>query len=390
MVHKSFRRLIVCCLVVSSLSCQAREPRPIVLVKAFLDIAFNQPVDFQVTPADPQAFYIVEQQGIIYRVTQPQDKRVFLDIQPLVHAGHSEEGLLGLAFHPRHLDNGYFYVNYTAFDPRRTIIARFERDRKNPLQADPQSRLIILEIDQPYGNHNGGQIAFGPDGYLYIAVGDGGGAGDPHGHGQNPRTLLGSILRLDVDHPIEGKNYGIPQDNPFVGHPDGWREEIYAYGLRNPWRFSFDPLTGQLWAGDVGQDKPYEEVDIIEKGRNYGWNIMEGNHCFRPPQNCNQMGLTKPIWEYSVEDGRSITGGFVYRGQGIPELFGAYIYGDFVSGRLWALRYDGKNADNKLIWHDPNLYVSSFGVDLQNEIYLCSFDGNIYKLANAKMRKGNF
>ena len=247
---------------------------------------------------------------------------------------------------------------------------------------------MILEVPQPYGNHNGGQLAFGPDGFLYIALGDGGSGGDPHHHGQDRTTLLGSILRIDIDRTQGGKNYAVPHDNPFAGNTEGFREEIFAYGLRNPWRFSFDPQTKRLWAGDVGQDRPIEEIDIIEKGKNYGWNIMEGTLCYNPPSGCKTEGLEKPVWEYTRDDGRSITGGFVYRGKKVPALFGKYIYADFVSGRIWALEYNGKNpATNALIFHNPNLYISSFGTDRQNELYFCSFDGRIYTFAGTPGRQ---
>jgi len=357
----------------------------IALELAFPRLTFEQPVDFQHAPDGSHRLFVVEQKGVIHIFENNPDvkeSKIFLDLTSQVRLGHSEEGMLGLAFHPRFKDNGYFFVDYIADNPRRSVVARFRIKPDSPWQADVKSQQIILEVGQPYGNHNGGQIAFGPDGYLYIALGDGGAGGDPHGHGQNRATFLGSILRIDVDHASEGKNYAIPQDNPFVENTEGYREEIYAYGLRNPWRFSFDPVTKWLWAGDVGQDKPYEEIDIIEKGKNYGWNIMEGLHCFKPAQNCNQEGLTLPIWEYTLEGGgRSITGGHVYRGKKVPSLQGFYIYADFVSGRVWALKYDGRNTPvNSLISHNPNLYPSSFGIDENGELYICSFDGNVYRL----------
>ncbi|MBI1926737.1 PQQ-dependent sugar dehydrogenase, partial [Candidatus Poribacteria bacterium] len=244
---------------------------------------------------------------------------------------------------------------------------------------DKNSELVVLEIAQPFSNHNGGQIAFGPDGYLYIGMGDGGSGGDPFGNGQNLKTLLGAILRIDVNTTVGNQNYGIPPSNPYVGNPGGFREEIYAYGLRNPWRFSFDPLTHWLWAADVGQND-YEEIDIIQSGENYGWNVMEGLHCFNPRFGCDTKGMELPIWEYDHRSGQSITGGFVYRGNNVPELRGAYIYADFVSGRLWSLRYDGINPVENRELLRTNLSIASFGTDQEDELYICAFDGKIYRL----------
>jgi glucose/arabinose dehydrogenase len=307
---------------------------------------------------------------------------VFLDIRDRVQSEATEQGLLGLAFHPNFAENGFFYVDYTAGNPLHTVISRYSAPQGNSNQADKNSEQVLLEILQPYDNHNGGQLAFGPDGYLYIAMGDGGGAGDPQGNGQSLSTLLGKILRIDVNSTSGNLAYGIPNDNPFVGNSKGYQEEIYAYGLRNPWRFSFDPETGWLWAADVGQNR-VEEVDIIEKGENYGWNIMEGNLCYSPPQNCNQIGLQLPTWTYGRDQGVSVTGGFVYRGSVMKGLTGWYIYGDFGSGRIWALQHDGVNApvNKELVKTDLN--IASFGLDEENEQYVCDFKGKIYKLSEA-------
>lgn len=210
--------------------------------------------------------------------------------------------------------------------------------------------------------------------YLYVAVGDGGSAGDPQGNGQNRATLLGAILRIDVGQ----LPYGIPADNPFAGNTEGHREEIFAWGLRNPWRFSFDTVTGRLWAGDVGQNQ-YEEIDIIDNGRNYGWAVMEAGHCYVNPK-CDTDGLVLPAWEYAHDAGQSVTGGYVYRGARLPELSGAYVYGDFVTGVVWALRYDGQSATSNETVAETDLNIASFGVDKDNEIYICAFDGKIYTL----------
>ncbi|WP_296704664.1 PQQ-dependent sugar dehydrogenase, partial [Algoriphagus sp.] len=254
----------------------------ITVVEAFPKLSFTRPVDFQHAGDNSNRVFVVEQRGVIsvfQNDLETTEKTEFLKIENLVDDSGNEEGLLGLAFHPDYKSNGYFYVNYTATNPNRTVISRFSVSSSNPNQADGSSELVLLEFDQPFSNHNGGQISFGPDGYLYIAVGDGGSGGDPRGNGQNRKSLLGSILRIDIDRTEGSKNYAIPSDNPFANNNLGFKEEIYAYGLRNPWRFSFDSANGQLWVGDVGQNK-YEEVDIIKKGGNYGWNSMEGFHCF--------------------------------------------------------------------------------------------------------------
>ncbi|MEX0771394.1 MAG: PQQ-dependent sugar dehydrogenase, partial [Balneolaceae bacterium] len=290
------------------------------VVEAFPNLSFNRPVDLQHPGDGTHRLFVVEQSGVIHvfeNDPSASEKSVFLDITDRVEDERNEEGLLGLAFHPDFETNGTFYVNYTtpgASDPDNrglTHISRFQVDADHPDQAVKESEEVILSYDQPFWNHNGGQIAFGPDGYLYIAVGDGGSGGDPQGHGQDRTTLLGTILRIDVDRQEDGNNYAIPADNPFAGNTQGYREEIFAYGLRNPWRFSFDAETGRLWTGDVGQNA-YEEIDVVENGGNYGWNIMEGNHCFEPSTGCDREGLELPVWDYSQESGdKSITGGFV-------------------------------------------------------------------------------
>ncbi|MEX1275409.1 MAG: PQQ-dependent sugar dehydrogenase, partial [Bacteroidota bacterium] len=305
---------------------------------------------------------------------------IFLDIRDRLTGG-GELGLLGLAFHPSYATNGYFYVNYTAPNPLRTIIARYSVSTTDPNQANKGSEQILLAYNQPYTNHNGGQVSFGSDGYLYIASGDGGSGGDPQINAQNRSSLLGKILRIDVNNPSGGRNYGIPADNPFAGNSSGFREEIFAYGLRNPWRFSFDAGTGTLWCGDVGQGAR-EEIDIIENGKNYGWRTMEGSLCFNPSTGCTTAGLTLPVWEYGRAEGYSVTGGFVYRGTRNPELTGAYIYGDYGSGRIWALRSNGVDPpSNSLIAQISSNRLSSFGADRNNELYICSFDGKIYRFA---------
>jgi glucose/arabinose dehydrogenase len=351
------------------------------IIEAFPSLSFERPVDFQHAGDDSKRLFVVEQRGVIsvfQNDSKTAEKSEFLEIEAKVDDSGNEEGLLGLAFHPDFKNNGYFYVNYTASSPNRTVISRFKVSSSNPNQADPSSELILLEFEQPYSNHNGGQIAFGPDGNLYIAVGDGGNGGDPKGNGQNRNTLLGTILRIDVNKPNGSKNYSIPSDNPFANSSNGFQKEIYAYGLRNPWRLSFDSETGELWVGDVGQNK-YEEIDIIKNGGNYGWNTMEGFHCYNS-SNCNQEGLELPVWEYDRSRGDiSITGGYVYRGSAIQQLKGLYIYADYVSGRVWSLDASSPTNPVNTELFDMDFAISSFGVDENQELYLCGFDGKIYK-----------
>lgn len=350
-------------------------------VDAFPNLTFKRPVDLQHSPDNTNRIFVLEQEGVI--TVFPNDKNVsskttFLDIRERVDDAGNEEGLLGLAFHPDYKTNGYFYVNYTASNPNRTVISRFKVS-SDANKADASGEQEILTFRQPYSNHNGGQVSFGPDGYLYIAVGDGGSGGDPHDNGQNRSTLLGSILRIDVNKQEGGKKYGVPADNPFAGNSNGYREEIYAYGLRNPWRFSFDTANGRLWTGDVGQNA-FEEIDIIEKGGNYGWNIMEGNHCFEPGNGCNRAGLKLPIHEYGRDEGISVTGGFVYRGPTVKSLGGKYIYADYATRRVWALNHTNLNKPVNSLLLEADFNISSFGVDQNNELYLCGFDGKIYRL----------
>jgi glucose/arabinose dehydrogenase len=348
------------------------------VVEAFPGITFNRPLDLQNAGDKSGRLFIVEQPGRIYVLQDEnaKEKELFLDIENLVNDSGNEQGLLGLAFHPGFEANGYFYVNYT--DNNGTVISRFKVSN-DMNKADPGSELILLKFNQPFTNHNGGGIAFGPDGYLYIATGDGGSGGDPLGNGQDRTTLHGNILRIDVDGIDPGLNYAIPEDNPFVDNKEGFREEIYAYGLRNPWRFSFDSLNGNLFAADVGQNA-VEEINLIEKGKNYGWNIMEGTRDFLPDPKVDSNTLEPPIYEYIHPLGRSITGGYVYRGQEYKELEGLYIYGDFISGIIWALKYEEDKEPINIILTETNLLISSFGLSEKKELFLTSFDGKVYRL----------
>ncbi len=369
------------------LACDS-EPTPpttsIEVERVFTDLSFEEMTNLVQPDDTSDLMFVTEQGGVIYSFSSsnPQQANVFLDITDRVNRGGNEEGLLGLVFDPDYQGNSYFYVYYSAADPTRSVLSRFSLDQENTDVADPESEVIIMEVEQPYSNHNGGQLAFGPDGYLYLGLGDGGSAGDPLGNGQNPGTLLGSILRIDVSGLSGPGDYEIPVDNPFVG-VGGTREEIWAFGLRNPWRFSFDSNTGLLWAGDVGQSS-WEEIDIIVKGANYGWNTMEGSHCYSPATGCNQSGLTLPVVEYDHSQGCSVTGGYVYRGDQIASLQGYYVYGDYCSGNIWALTYDGSVVTENILLVDSGLRITSFGQDLAGNLYILDRQGGIYTLVETE------
>jgi glucose/arabinose dehydrogenase len=323
--------------------------------------------------------FVVEKRGTIRIVTNGQlNPTPFLDIRSIVGSRASEQGLLSVAFHPDYASNGFFFVNYTDTNGD-TVVARY-RVSDDPDLADPASARTILTLDQPAANHNGGLLLFGPDGYLYIGTGDGGRGGDPWGNAQNPQVLLGKMLRLGVDGPGP---YAIPPDNPFVGEP-AVRDEIWAVGLRNPWRYSFDRATGDLYIADVGQNK-WEEIDFqpadSSGGENYGWNRMEGFHCFSPGTNCDPTGLVLPIAEYGHGLGCSVTGGYVYRGAAFPRMVGVYFYGDFCSGRIWALYPDGAGEWTQAELLQSGLGISSFGEDEAGELYITDLQsGGLYRL----------
>lgn len=357
---------------------------------AFPNLVFFRPVDIQNSGDGTNRLFVVEQDGVIVVFENRRDafpSKQFLNIQDKVFLSGSleadEAGLLGLAFHPDYETNGYFFVNYIATNsfgailPYITVVARYSVSEDDPDKADEESELILLQYEMPFANLNGGSLQFGSDGYLYISAGDGGGGGDLLDNAQNRENLLGTILRIDVDNPAEGLNYGIPEDNPFVNNTSGYREEIFAYGFRDPLKMSFDQETGWLWVGDRGQDGStnLEEVNIVGKGKNYGWRTMEGSICFFPPIGCDTTGLEMPVWEYLNDDGnRKIVGGYVYRGTQVPELEGAYIYGDRISDRIWALRYDGENppSNTEIASVGPQFGLSTFGVDENNELYFAS------------------
>ena len=320
--------------------------------------------------------FIVEKGGrvLILRDGQVQPDP-FLDISSQVSSS-SEQGLLSIALHPDFKTNGAFFIDYTDVDGNSQI-ERWTVSKDNPDVADPSSAETILSQDQPFPNHNGGLLMFGPDGYLYIGFGDGGSGGDPHGNGQNLDTLLGKILRIDVDHTDADLPYAIPKDNPFVGQ-EGARGEIWAYGLRNPWRFSFDRETGDLYIADVGQGQ-YEEADFAPAGKgglNFGWVIMEGPHCYQQ-ENCDQTGLTLPFFSYTHAFGCSITGGYLYRGKAIKELIGGYLAADYCSGNVWAINPETGAATAPM---QSGASVSSFAEDAEGELYLIDLNGAILKI----------
>jgi glucose/arabinose dehydrogenase len=315
--------------------------------------------------------FVLDQAGTIH-VFQPgsQAATLFLDLRPDATDWwrSNEEGLLGLAFHPRFAETGEFFVYYSEpGEKRRQRISRFRVKADEPNRADPASEEVLLAIEEPFPNHNGGSIVFGADGYLYAGVGDGGSRNDPLANGQNLGSWLGKVLRIDVDHPSDGQAYGIPADNPFVGR-DGALPEIFAFGFRNPWQLSCDKATGRIWAGDVGQDL-WEEVDVVERGGNYGWNRLEGSQPFGKVAAAGPM--VPPVWEYDHQIGKSVTGGMVYRGTDIPELVGSYLYGDYVTGRLWTLARNeatGEVTNRELAWN--GLPIFGFGSDEAGEAYV--------------------
>jgi glucose/arabinose dehydrogenase len=339
----------------------------------------SSPVDLQFPNDGTGRMFVVQQQGSIRIVANGSlVSTPFLNITAKVSSG-GEMGLLGLAFHPQFTQNHLFYVHYdrTIGGQIQSVIAEYHVSVGDANIADPASERILLTVDQPFSNHKGGQMVFGPDGFLYIGFGDGGSGGDPMGNGQNLQTLLGKMLRIDVNSQSGGRQYAIPPTNPFAG--GGGMPEIFAYGLRNPWRFSFERGGSRFFVGDVGQDK-YEEIDILESGKNYGWNVMEGMHCFNPASGCNMSGLTMPIAEYSHSEGEAVMGGFVYRGSAIPSLAGAYVFGDYISGTMWELVEAPAGMWTRTQLFSTGLNMSSFGQDAAGELYVVDYGGNVLKL----------
>jgi glucose/arabinose dehydrogenase len=387
------------------------RPLPVTLELAFPDLewtGWKRSVAGKVVPHRPLVLthanddsnrvFVATQHGVIHVFPNDQKARtagIFLDIQDRVSYSDSqnEEGFLGLAFSPGYRKNGEFYVYYTSKQRQGTrkqltnVLSRFRVSKGDPDRADPKSEEILIRFEKPFWNHDGGTVCFGPDGHLYVAIGDGGDANDPLENGQNLGTLLGKILRLDVDHHDAGLPYAIPKDNPFVGRK-GARGEIWAYGLRNVWRMSFDRKTGELWAADVGQNL-WEEINLITRGGNYGWNLREGLHPFGVKGVEPRKDLIEPIWEYHHDVGKSITGGHVYRGKRVPALEGLYLHGDYVTGLIWGLRHDGekKRVTANHVLRPGGFPVYSFGEDDKGEVYVLTSTGNgkgIYRFAQAK------
>jgi glucose/arabinose dehydrogenase len=360
--------MALACLLVAAAAAQAQTAIDLELVVDGLE----RPVFVGHAGDGSGRLFVLEQPGRIRIVADGALRELpFLDLTSGIISG-GERGLLGLAFHPDFASNRRFFVNYTRAPDGATVIAEFRATRLDPDRARPVGR-VLLTVAQPFSNHNGGMLAFGPDGHLYIGLGDGGSGGDPHNHAQNRNSLLGKILRIDVD---GARPYAIPPDNPFAD--GGGRRQIYALGLRNPWRFSFDRRSGLLIAGDVGQGRS-EEIDVIRNGRNYGWPIMEGPFCFRPRDDCDRSGLTPPIAHYLHLFGRcSITGGYLYRGADIPDLVATYLSGDFCSGEIFGLR-----RGQKSLLLDTDLRISSFGEDEAGEVYVVDIVGAVYRIVSA-------
>lgn len=389
---------------------RAQQALPVLAPEvAFPNLAFDRPVAMAYPPGTGNLLFVVEQKGVIQSFpgeSETSDQRPFLDIMDRVYSprngGHNEEGLLGLAFHPKYAENGEFFVYYSAQEGptgRLSVVARYRVDPNDPRKADPASeeRIWLSEPD-PHGNHNGGCIEFGPDGTLYISLGDSGAADDPLLTGQNPSDWWGSILRIDVDNPADGKRYGIPADNPRLRDPrrfGDWAPEVYAIGLRNVWKFTFDRETGTCWAADVGQNL-WEEVVILVNGGNYGWSAMEAFHPFpkRQRRPVRPSDLIPPVFEYPhgpnqpggrTDTGLSITGGYVYRGPTLTALTGAYVCGDYDTGRVWGLRVDNQGkltAARELVdVRQGKLNIAAFGEDQAGELYILAFDGRLYRLS---------
>jgi glucose/arabinose dehydrogenase len=375
---------------------------------AFPNLRFDRPVALAYPDDGSNLLYVAEQhKGTIQSFPDEKDTtdlKEFFKLPDPMNKGN-EEGLLGLAFHPKYKQNGEFFVYYSAHDTvdgkheRHSVVSRFKVSRDDPRKADPSTEeRIWVSTKDPFENHNGGCIAFGPDGYLYISLGDSGAADDPLTTGQNPKDWFGSILRVDVDHPADGKPYGIPSDNPKVRDSKfaHWAPEVYCIGLRNVWKFTFDKTTGALWAGDVGQNK-YEMVHIIENGGNYGWSINEAFHPFKPRQKADPASpISRPIVEYPhgpnddrnrKDYGQSITGGYVYRGKALPALEGVYVYGDFQSGRIWGVKAkDGQavEAGELTDVSKSKLAIAGFGEDATGDLFILAFDGRIHRLVPAE------
>jgi glucose/arabinose dehydrogenase len=391
-----FMRLILrtsAALLLSAFTLVAKQEIPLVHFKqTYSNVPMQRPLWLCEAPDHSKRIFVIEQAGRILIMPADRsrsDAKVFLDLTDRKPFEKNEEGVLGFAFHPKYKKNGKFYLFYSQQEPKRSVISEFQVS-KNPDGADKTSERILMQWERPNWNHDGGEIEFGPDGYLYISVGDGGGKNDQYGNSQKKDSLLAKILRIDVDARTEGLPYGIPRDNPFL-MDKSFRPEIYAWGMRNPWRFSFDRKTGLLYCGDVGQDK-WEEIDIIQKGGNYGWSYREGSHEFKEGAPADAKFID-PILEYphnaslgtNHQPGISITGGYVYRGKKISGLQGVYVYADWGTGTVWGLRYEkGKVTASRVLELAPKVFparqVCSFGEDANGELYLLGYDHKIYQM----------
>ena len=360
-------------------------PPSVTLEDAFPSLSFNQPLLLLQPPADSSTWFVVERTGVVRTFANDPGvgtSTVFVDLSGSIDSGPGEAGLLGMAFHPDYANNRQVYLSFTVTGA--PLISRIDRFTSNDggLTLDPATQTSILSLNQDFGNHNGGNLAFGPDGYLYIGFGDGGSGGDPNNRGQTTNNLLGTIIRIDVD---SGVPYAIPADNPFAGNPPCPQgsgaaacPEIFAFGLRNPWRWSFDSATGDLFVGDVGQSS-FEEIDRVTSGNNYGWNIREGANCFNANA-CVTAGLIDPIHEYGRSEGTSVTGGYVYRGTNIPSLTGFYVFADFTTGRIWSIDSAAQNLVDSDLLIDSSLNIASFGQANSGELYVVNFGGTLHRI----------
>lgn len=355
------------------------EPIPSIRLERVLpNLKLTRPTQLIARPDRTDRLYVLEQSGRILEIdptaTDVETAEVFMDLRDRVNFGGNEEGLLSMVFHPKLAEDRRFLLYYTAEEPRRAVLSEFRLDESGA-KGDPTSERVLLEVPQPWSNHNGGTVLFGPDGMVYLSIGDGGAANDPQGHGQDLGTLLGSIIRIDVSGREGDRAYSIPPDNPFVSR-EGARPEIWAYGLRNVWRMSFDRETGDLWAGDVGQNK-FEEIDLIVKGGNYGWNRREGFHPFgRQDAAAPVDPFLDPVVEYPRDEGVSVTGGHVYRGPE-EELRGVYLYADYAMGTIWGIRRrpDGSVVGPEVLTRRPRSLISSFGEASDGTLYITTFEG---------------